>query len=61
MHKSVELVVTVLVEADDEDKQDFPRRAISAVRDAIKVGRARHVDLSMTVEKIVPQPDNAIH
>jgi hypothetical protein len=53
MRKSVELLVTVLVEADDDDRQDFGRRAISAVRDALKVGRARHPDLAMTVERIV--------
>lgn len=52
MRKSVELDVTILVEADDEDRQDFARRAISAVRDAVKVGRARHTDLSITVEQI---------
>ncbi len=53
MRKSVELLVTVLVEADDDDRQDFGRRAISAVRDALKIGRARHPDVSMTVERIV--------
>jgi hypothetical protein len=53
MRKSVELLVTVLVEADDDDRQDFGRRAISTVRDALKIGRARHPDLSMTVERIV--------
>lgn len=53
MRKSVELLVTVLVEADDDDRQDFGRRAISAVRDALKIGRARHPHVSMTVERIV--------
>jgi hypothetical protein len=52
MRKSAQLTVSVLVEADDDDRQDFTRRAISALRDAIKVGRARHADLSITVEHI---------
>ena len=52
MRKSVQLVMTVEVEGDHETADDFTRRAISAVRDAVKVGRARHPDLIMTVHKV---------
>ncbi|HWZ59749.1 MAG TPA: hypothetical protein VNW46_12300 [Gemmatimonadaceae bacterium] len=52
MRKSVQLVMTVEVEGDDEPSHDFTRRAISAVRDAVKVGRSRHPDLIMTVHKV---------
>ena len=53
MRKSVQLVVAVEVEADDDLPDDFPRRAMSAVRDAIKVGRSRHPDLTITVHRVV--------
>lgn len=52
MRKSVQLVMTVEVEGDHDTADDFARRAIQAVRDAIKVGRARHPDLIMTVHKV---------
>ena len=54
MHKVVQLHLTVAVEGEDEPAHDFPRRAIAAVRDAMKVGRSRYPDLTITVEKIVP-------
>jgi hypothetical protein len=47
--------MTVTVEGDDEPAHDFPRRAMAAVRDAIKVGRARHPGLLITVNKIEPE------
>jgi hypothetical protein len=53
MRKAIVLLVTVSVEAEDEPLHDFPRRAIAAVRDAVKVGRSRHPDLTITVDKIV--------
>jgi hypothetical protein len=53
MRKAIVLLVTVSVEADDEPTHDFPRRATAAVRDAIKVGRSRHPDLTIMVDKIV--------
>jgi hypothetical protein len=62
MRKTVQLLVSIEVEGEDEPAHDFPRRAISAVRDAVKVGRSRHPDLTITVHKIVeesseqPQP-----
>jgi hypothetical protein len=60
MRKAIQLTVTVEVEGDDEPAHDFGRRAISAVRDCVKVGRARHPDLTITVHKVVedtaPQP-----
>ncbi len=52
MRKAVQLRLTVSVEGDDEAAHDFPRRAIAAVRDAIKVGRARHPDLEIRVDRI---------
>jgi len=55
MRKTAELVVTVMVEADDELADDFPRRAMSAVRDCIKVGRARHPELTITVQRVVEE------
>jgi hypothetical protein len=55
MLKAVELVMTVTVEGDDKPDHDFPRRAMAAVRDAIKVGRARHPGLLITVNRIDPQ------
>jgi hypothetical protein len=55
MRKSVQLLMVVEVEGEDEALHDFARRAISAVRDAVKVGRARHPDLVMTVHKVVEE------
>jgi hypothetical protein len=55
MLKAVQLLMTVTVEGDDEPAHDFPRRAMAAVRDAIKVGRARHPGLLITVNKIEPE------
>lgn len=52
MRKSIQLSVTIAVEGEDEPAHDFGRRAIAAVRDAIKVGRARHSDLTMNVTKV---------
>jgi hypothetical protein len=52
MMKAVQLLVTVTVEGDDEPAHDFPRRAMAAVRDAVKVGRARHPGLMITVDRI---------
>jgi hypothetical protein len=57
MRKAIQLLLTVSVEGEDEAAHDFPRRAIAAVRDAIKVGRSRHQDLTITVHKIVEDPD----
>jgi hypothetical protein len=45
--------MAVEVEGDVEAQQDFARRAIQAVRDAVKVGRSRYPDLTITVHKIV--------
>jgi hypothetical protein len=59
MRKSVQLVVTVEVEGEHDTADDFTRRAISAVRDAIKVGRARHPNLIMTVHKVAEDPTPA--
>lgn len=56
MRKVIQLMLTVEVEGDDEPSHDFPRRAISAVRDCVKVGRARHPDLTITVHKVVEDP-----
>jgi hypothetical protein len=53
MRKSVQLVMTVEVEGEDEALHDFTRRAIAAVRDAVKIGRSRHPDLVMTVHRVV--------
>ena len=53
MRKTAELLVTVLIEADDQLTDDFPRRAMSAVRDCIKVGRARHPELTITVQRVI--------
>jgi hypothetical protein len=53
MRKVIQLLMAVEVEGDDEPAHDFARRAISAVRDAMKVGRSRYPDLTMTVHKIV--------
>ncbi len=55
MRKTAELLVTVLVEADDQLTDDFPRRAMSAVRDCIKVGRARHPELTITVQHVIEE------
>jgi hypothetical protein len=57
MQKSIQLRVTVGVEGDDEPAHDFARRAIAAVRDAVKVGRARHPDLTITVHKAIEDPE----
>jgi hypothetical protein len=57
MRKAIQLLLTVSVEGDDEPSHDFPRRAIAAVRDAIKVGRSRHPDLTITVQKAVEGPE----
>jgi len=56
MQKAIQLLLTVSVEGDDEPGHDFGRRAIAAVRDAMKVGRSRHPDLTITVEKAVEAP-----
>jgi hypothetical protein len=53
MRKAIQLLLTVSVEGEDEPAHDFPRRAIAAVRDAVKVGRSRHPDLTITVQKAV--------
>ena len=53
MQKAIQLLVTVSVEGEDEPGHDFPRRAIAAVRDVVKVGRSRHPDLSINVVKVV--------
>jgi hypothetical protein len=57
MQKRVQLLVAIEVEGEDEPSHDFPRRAISAVRDAIKVGRARHPTLTITVHKVIEDPN----
>jgi hypothetical protein len=57
MRKAIQLHLTVSVEGDDEPTHDFPRRAIAAVRDAVKVGRSRHPDLTIIVDKIVERPE----
>jgi hypothetical protein len=59
MRKSVQLLVTIGVEGEDEQAHDFARRAIAAVRDAVKVGRSRHPDLTITVHKAVEDPESA--
>ncbi len=56
MQKAIQLLLTVSVEGDDEPGHDFARRAIAAARDAMKVGRSRHPDLTITVEKAVEAP-----
>jgi hypothetical protein len=56
MQKAIQLLLTVSVEGDDEPAHDFARRAIAAVRDAMKVGRSRHPDLTIIVEKAVEAP-----
>lgn len=53
MQKAIQLLLTVSVEGDDEPGHDFARRAIAAVRDAMKVGRSRHPDLTITVHRAV--------
>jgi hypothetical protein len=53
MRKVIQLLMAVEVEGEDEAAHDFARRAISAVRDAMKVCRSRYPDLTMTVHKIV--------
>ncbi len=55
----MQLAVTVWVEADDNLPDDFPRRAMSAVRDCIKVGRSRHPELTITVQKVVEDKSGA--
>ncbi len=57
MRKAIQLLVSVSVEGDDEPAHDFPRRAIAAVRDAVKVGRSRHPDLTISVHKVVEDPN----
>lgn len=57
VRKAVQLLLTVSVEGDDEAAHDFSRRAIAAVRDAVKVGRSRHPDLTITVQKVVEDPE----
>ncbi len=52
MRKTIQLLAVVEIEGDDEPAHDFARRAISALRDAVKVGRSRHPDLVITVHKI---------
>jgi hypothetical protein len=52
MRKAIQLMMDVEVEGDDEPQRDFTRRAIQAVRDAVKVGRSRYPDLTITVHKI---------
>jgi hypothetical protein len=59
MRKSIQLLLTVGVEGEDEAAHDFARRAIAAVRDAVKVGRSRHPDLTITVHKAVEDPESA--
>ena len=56
MRKAIQLLVTVAVEGEDEPAHDFPRRAMAAVRDAVKVGRVRHPDLTISVHKVVEDP-----
>jgi hypothetical protein len=58
MRKVIHLKMAVEIEGDDEPQHDFARRAISAVRDAVKVGRSRYPDLTITVHKIVEDPDS---
>jgi hypothetical protein len=53
MQKVIQLLMAVEVEGEDEAAHDFTRRAISAVRDAMKVGRSRYPDLTITVHKII--------
>ena len=55
--KSIRLLLTVSVEGDDEPAHDFARRAIAAVRDALKVGRGRHPDLTIHVVRAVEEPE----
>jgi hypothetical protein len=57
MRKSIQLLLTVGVEGDDEPAHDFARRAIAAVRDAVKVGRSRHPDLTISVHKAIEDPE----
>jgi hypothetical protein len=57
MRKAIQLVLTIAVEGEDEPAHDFPRRAIAAVRDALKVGRSRHPDLTISVLKAVEEPE----
>ncbi len=57
MQKAIQLLLTVSVEGEDEPGHDFARRAIAAVRDAMKVGRSRHPDLTITVHKAVEAPE----
>jgi hypothetical protein len=56
MRKSIELLLTIEVEGEGEPAHDFPRRAIAAVRDAVKVGRARHPDLTISVLRAIEVP-----
>lgn len=53
MQKAIQLLVAVAVEGEDEPAHDFPRRAMAAVRDAVKAGRSRYPDLTITVHKII--------
>ena len=55
MRKAIQLSMDVEVEGDDEPQHDFARRAIQAVRDAVKVGRSRYPDLTITVHKVEPK------
>ena len=55
MRKAILLVMNVEVEGDVEPQHDFARRAIQAVRDAVKVGRSRYPDLTITVHKIIEE------
>ena len=56
MQKAIQLLLIISVEGDDEPGHDFGRRAIAAVRDAVKVGRSRHPDLTITVQKAIEDP-----
>jgi hypothetical protein len=58
MRKSIQLLLTVSVEGEDEQAHDFARRAIAAVRDAIKVGRSRHPELTISVHKAIEEPES---
>jgi len=60
MRKTIQLLLTVGVEGEDEPTHDFPRRAIAAVRDALKVGRSRHPDLTITVLKAVEEREEGL-
>ncbi|HEU4563086.1 MAG TPA: hypothetical protein VFS05_00500 [Gemmatimonadaceae bacterium] len=58
MRKAVQLVVTLVIEGEDEPAHDFAASCARAVRHILATGARGHPELTIRVKRIVERSDD---